>query len=892
MGASESKIEFKQSIFGLAGREGIPFADPVWQKFFELPESYDDVASLWSVNDIGCLTKSNNDNRPPPNTQTVPDKNLETLLYSLIGRLKTLQQQHVYGDDQRRTNTEILNCMRILTRVMPFIYEAQHLKEWHDRFFWESRRPTYFWDKRRDQPGQLMDGLNPSEKYELSDFDTHIGRPLGQETLEVVTNYLFFCGFTLPTRLDDEGKPDLEIIPKVWQTGIGSKSSANVTRENERHQQEVVRLLIALMSRTMYIQPNDVPLVDIKPLTFMTTSLDERMVKAIVCSTMNTALKYNPNIWSVPVEVATGGDYKKRLVTNCLQLLLALLIYPPPEGAKNRFRQLTGKLRKPEDFQFAQQGLTQVLAQPIHGNFSYSLAKDKAVAWAPEMIALLWELVQCNKNFRRYLIETNCVLDYVIVVLYYCLDALNDAAKHGILRMGVFFLQSISTEPGFGTKMNGVFRHPESLPPAMRIPNFHGTYTDFLICSLHTIFVACEGKMESIYPALLTVLSNIAPYQRNLARATSTKMLDMFQRMSRADFILNHENANVIIPEYLDAINGILENYLDENRKFVEVLVANRSRFSSLRAFTLDSALDQLNRDAQQRKDRGEDISAMRSPMSRTTSSDSIRSPPSARAPSLDDVQEDDKFDIGDDEDEDEEDNDEMPMSHSAAVTRSSAERASSPRLSERARGKQPAVSVASTSRTLSTTSLPSLMTTQLPNPSQFHPTKEWLNSWFPKVQAKLEPILHIISLAEKKQLKFKEYGSTTAIRTSATPNVPDTPTKQPFEGQWNARDALQAERDSPPTTRPPTGFQWTAVALGWYTALIWSRIYLSEAEAFHGPGGLYSGTDVRLFSRRAAAQEISLRSPRGAIDAVGDGLVKRISSMSVPGAGVGGGPK
>lgn len=34
--------------------------------------------------------------------------------------------------------------------------------------------------------------------------------------------------------------------------------------------------------------PDDVPLVDIKPLTFMTTALDERMVKAIVCSTMNT----------------------------------------------------------------------------------------------------------------------------------------------------------------------------------------------------------------------------------------------------------------------------------------------------------------------------------------------------------------------------------------------------------------------------------------------------------------------------------------------------------------------------------------------------------------------------------------------------------------------------
>ena len=118
----------------------------------------------------------------------------------------------------------------------------------------------------------------------------------------------------------------------------------------------------------------------------------------------------------------------------------------------------------------------------IHGNFSYTLAKDRAVAWAPEMITLLWELVQCNKNVRRYLVETNCILDYVVVILYYCLDAMTDAAKHGILRMGVFFLQSMSTEPGFAIKINGVFRHPESLPPVMRIANFHGSYTDFLIC--------------------------------------------------------------------------------------------------------------------------------------------------------------------------------------------------------------------------------------------------------------------------------------------------------------------------------------------------------------------------------------------------------------------------
>ncbi|KAK4615870.1 hypothetical protein CLAFUW4_10704 [Fulvia fulva] len=68
-------------------------------------------------------------------------------------------------------------------------------------------------------------------------------------------------------------------------------------------------------------------------------------------------------------------------------------------------------------------------------------------------------------------------------------------------------------------------------------------------------------KFEAIYPASLTVLRNIAPYQSNLARATSTKMQDMFQRMCSAEFICKTESAGVLISEYLDAINSVLANY-------------------------------------------------------------------------------------------------------------------------------------------------------------------------------------------------------------------------------------------------------------------------------------------------------------------------------------------
>jgi hypothetical protein len=104
------------------------------------------------------------------------------------------------------------------------------------------------------------------------------------------------------------------------------------------------------------------------------------------------------------------------------------------------------------------------------------------IQWAPEMISFFWELVQCNKRFRRYLTETKVGMDYLIVLLWYAVDSKDDMSKQGIMRMAVFVLQTLSAEAPFADKLNIPFQHNESVPQSMRINNFHGTYADFLIC--------------------------------------------------------------------------------------------------------------------------------------------------------------------------------------------------------------------------------------------------------------------------------------------------------------------------------------------------------------------------------------------------------------------------
>ncbi|CAK3828394.1 Hypothetical predicted protein [Lecanosticta acicola] len=917
MGASDSKLAFKHSVFGLAGREDIPHSDPLWTEIYTLPESANDVFSLWSPNDIGCLTLSNKENHPQPGEQVDPNKNLETLLYVLIARLQLLQETTVYPDDPRAQNNEILNCMRIFTRVIPFIYEAEHLREWHDRFLWQMQKPTYFWDKKRDQPGTLFDGLNPGKTYRMEEFDLDIGPPLGYTLLELMAKFLFLPGFAIPARLDDHGNPDLECAVRVWQTGIGSARSLGCSKYHERNQQETVRLLVAISSNTMYIAPNEVAITNVKPLTYMTTRLDKRVVNGILCSLLNTVLKYNPNLWSVPIEMAMGSvDSKKFLVTNCLQLILVLMVYVPPGVAKNQFRQSMGSLHRADDFQFIQSGLNTVLAQPVSGAFNNPLNREKAVSWAPEMISFFWELVQCNRRFRRYLIDTRCVLDLMILVLFYAMDSKDQPSKHGVLRMCVLLLQTLSNEERFADKLNIVFRHPETLPPVMRIAKFHGSYGDFLLCSRQTIFeifTTTKNHVESLFPASAAIVANILPGLRHLGRATSLKLMVLFERLSKLDFLMQKDSNKELVLNLMFGMNELVEKSVHENGRFVEALVAHRSRFRALREFTIDGALAESDRQAQERKERGLDASGIRSPASRTTSMDNIRGslqgPQPFRPTSLDNVPEDGRFTIGDDDDNHGHDTDDLDAHEvpqrsntTAASHAEGAEEAPERSLSEKARGKQPATAtstpIESTSRNTSTASLPAL-TQSATTPSQFVPTQEWLDSWHPKILPLLDNILKTIDLAETKQLQFKEPPPPTPLTPlngATTPRPADadlpasSPKAQPPEAprRPDGQSPLQAaEPPSPaPGGHPKIAFEWTAMAIGWYTALIWSRIYLTEAEAFQGSGGLFSSTNVLLFrrGREQVAQSplgsgITLRSPRGAIDAVGDGILRGISS-------------
>ncbi|KZM28678.1 uncharacterized protein EKO05_0009931 [Ascochyta rabiei] len=874
MGASDSKLTFKQGIFRLSEPKQIPADDEYWTGFWQLPESAEDVFSLFSPADI---RRTRDDNLA----------NLETLILAVTSRLVVLRNHPSFPDPELAPERDALNCIRVLTRLLPFVYEADQLESWEDTFFWAERR-------KRSRRGQLLksevifDESDPDPTPTEAEPEFTKAKPLAEEIIDTLIDLLFFSDFTLPKVQGGKNK----VSYAIWQSGVGCNTPVASTKELESNRTEILRLLLTFASKSMYMSAAILPVKGVRAVTYMATCPEKQVVLSVLCSMLNTTLKYNPATWRVPYDHVVFRDQRQILVTYCLQLLLVLILYPIPEAGngpapKNFFRHFLGRLHRPQDFQFLVDGMTRILNQPLQANSSYLPGSHKSLTWAPEMIMLFWEALQCNKRFRSFIIDTDRAHDFVVLVLYYAIDQRNEPSKQGLVRMCVFVLQTLSVEPQFGKSLNKTFEGQESLPPSIRIPNFHGTYADYVITSIYTLLTTGKGKLDAVYPALLAILNNIAAHVQHLGRASSSKLLQLFASISSPSFLLANETNHTLLHSLLEAINAMVEHQYKYNPNLVYAIIRSKKKFQALRDFTLESGQEEIERQNQLRKEGGAELS-------RQASIDSLRSPTAARTPSLGNVPEENSaFAIGsDEEDSDIEEASPPPRSTSPIQSpRSGGSRGASrsasiassidesvPQqlrgMSEKARGKMP-VGQPTFSRQNSMTSLASVNATPMLGASEFFtPSVTWLESWLSELP--LHTTLMLIQTLSPKIGPSEDTASALqTIQTTTVPGIDPSPIRVHL-------------------------FEWSTLSLGWYESLLWGFIFASEMVVAKGTAGVWNNTSIRLFRvQQGDAQTPSLLAPRGAVDAVGSNLVQRIGSLNLRGgaaahtgrgAGAGGG--
>lgn len=205
-------------------------------QFWELPESTEDIFSLFTPADIR-------------RTRDHALRNFETLTLAVISRLTVLKNHPSFPDPELAPARDALNCIRILTRILPFVYEVEHLEDWEEKFFWTRRkkkaRHAQIAAEVLFDEAQTTEQQAPPRRDEYED-----AKPLAEELLDTLLDLLFFTGFTIPELPTAKSK----VSYSIWQSGVGCNSAMGSNKELESNRCEILRLLLTLTGKAMYMQ--------------------------------------------------------------------------------------------------------------------------------------------------------------------------------------------------------------------------------------------------------------------------------------------------------------------------------------------------------------------------------------------------------------------------------------------------------------------------------------------------------------------------------------------------------------------------------------------------------------------------------------------------------------
>ncbi|KAJ3161170.1 cell wall biogenesis protein [Geranomyces michiganensis] len=591
-----SKVERARKGVARAAGLDIPATnDEFWTSFYTLPESAEDVFNLFAPKDIRRV-------------RDTASQNLETLFHKILNRLFAFVNVAVppSKDDIR----DVLNCVRILTRLLPYAFEAED-GALEQKLFW-----------------------SPAEGEDA----------LGLTLVKAVVQLLFYRGFTLPLGTDPLTAHGVQYI--IWQQGVGASASPPTTRSEIVHRTEVLRLLLTLLSRTVYIPTAKVLRASNKWGDAIACSLDKKATLSVLCSTLNTVCNYDPVGWALlPYNHLLFADVQEQLVTLCLQTLIALLdirLLTPEsvpstpvtapgagtpmlgedsrrssmvsssasvfgnnqqhedkrESTRNDFVFYAGKLHRPQDFALIINGFARILKNPLESANTYLPGSTKRVNVYTEVLMLFWKLLDNNAKFAQYAMESDKILVILASILYFAVESRNDPSQVGFVRMCAFMLHVLSQERSFSVQLNTTFDSALVGAAAKAVPTFTaGSWADFFFLAVHTLCTTpVKPPSLPLHEPLLTALANVSPYIKTLTVTTSTKLLSLFSAFSNPAFMLANEHNHKNVFFILEVFNNLIQYQVTGNTPLIYGVVRHKQKFYDLHDLTFEHAQAELVR--------------------------------------------------------------------------------------------------------------------------------------------------------------------------------------------------------------------------------------------------------------------------------------------------------
>ncbi|XP_075033978.1 protein HID1 [Mixophyes fleayi] len=596
MGNSDTKLNFRKAVIQLTTKTQPVEAtdDAFWDQFWsDSATSVQDVFALIPAAEIRAVREES-------------PSNLATLCYKAVEKLVAGADSGCHSDTEKQI---VLNCARLLTRVLPYIFEDP---DWRG-FFWSS------------VPGA---GRNQED-----DEEEDGSRPLAESLLLAIADLLFCPEFTVQShrRSGTETSEDIHTLDSceyIWEAGVGFAHSPTPNHTHDFNRTELLKLLLTCFSEAMYLPPSSESSGIANPWVQFFCSTENRHALPLFTSLLNIVCAYDPVGYGIPYNHLLFWDSREPLVEVSAQLLIVTLDSdctvtsgPSMDGTTtstamdegesptpdNLFVNYLSRIHREEDFQFILKGLARLLLNPL--TQTYLPNSTKKIQFHQELLVLFWKLCDFNKKFLFFVLKSSDVLDVLVPILFFLNDARADQSRVGLMHIGVFILLLLSGERNFGVRLN----KPYSVRVPMDIPVFTGTHADLLIVVFHKIITSGHQRLQPLYDCLLTIVVNVSPYLKSLSMVASNKLLHLLEAFSSSWFLFSSPQNHHLVFFLLEVFNNIIQYQFDGNSSLVYAIIRKRNVFHQLA--NLPSDPPSIQRALQRKKKPAE-------PISRTNSQD------------------------------------------------------------------------------------------------------------------------------------------------------------------------------------------------------------------------------------------------------------------------------
>ncbi|XP_014387237.1 PREDICTED: protein HID1 [Myotis brandtii] len=535
--------------------------DAFWDQFWaDTATSVQDVFALVPAAEIRAVREES-------------PSNLATLCYKAVEKLVQGAESGCHSEKEKQI---VLNCSRLLTRVLPYIFEDP---DWRG-FFWST-----------------VPGAGRGE----GEDDDENARPLAESLLLAIADLLFCPDFTVQSHRRStvdlaEDMHSLDSCEYIWEAGVGFAHSPQPNYIHDMNRTELLKLLLTCFSEAMYLPPAP-DSGSTNPWVQFFCSTENRHALPLFTSLLNTVCAYDPVGYGIPYNHLLFSDYREPLVEEAAQVLIVTLDHDSassasptvdgtttgtamddvdPPGPENLFVNYLSRIHREEDFQFILKGIARLLSNPLLQ--TYLPNSTKKIQFHQELLVLFWKLCDFNKKFLFFVLKSSDVLDILVPILYFLNDARADQSRVGLMHIGVFILLLLSGERNFGVRLN----KPYSVRVPMDIPVFTGTHADLLIVVFHKIITSGHQRLQPLFDCLLTIVVNVSPYLKSLSMVAANKLLHLLEAFSTTWFLFSAAQNHHLVFFLLEVFNNIIQYQFDGNSNLVYAIIRKRSVFHQL----------------------------------------------------------------------------------------------------------------------------------------------------------------------------------------------------------------------------------------------------------------------------------------------------------------------